>query len=401
MKVFLIVMFGVLLIPLACGGDQPAEDVIADENDQALETYETEEYDLPEADFYMTVTDSIGIEFGDSNYVLGQVAGADILPDGSIAVLDPQSSSIKLYSPECEFLMSLGRHGSGPGEFLSPVAMACFPEGEESAEPDSVQPGLVVADAMGGKLIYFDRNLEYMMDLQGFIPSPPVRVTAVNGGAIVGMKLEYEQSEEGMFMGTSISRWPLGDVEPSTVYFKSMSPFDPSDLSSMQEDNTLSFAASPDGMVLTAPVATDIYTFSALTPDGEEIFTVIDDDFERVLKTQEEIDIETEVVNINLRQVGMDPEMANWEPNPYRPAIAGLAIDGHGRIWVRKGTIRLGTFNVYDLDGNFLYTVALDTGERAENWVVVIKDDQFLAYDEDPEYYPQVFIGDLPLSAEE
>jgi hypothetical protein len=401
MKLFLAVMFGMLIIQLACGGDRPVEDVTTDENGQTPEVVEIEEYVLPEADFYMTISDSIGIEFGDSSYMLGQVAGADILPDGSIAVLDPQSSSVRLYSPECEFLISLGRRGSGPGEFLSPVAIACFPGGEESTEPDSVQPGLVVADAMGGKLVYFDRNLEYMMDLQGFIPSPPVRLAAVNGGAIVGMKLEYEQSEEGMFMGTSISRWPLGDVEPSIVYFKSMSPFDPSDLSSMQEDNTLSFAASPDGMVLTAPVATDIYTFSALTLDGEEIFTVIDDEFQRVLKTQEEIDIETEVVNNNLRQVGMDPEMANWEPNPYRPAIAGLDIDGHGRIWVRKGTIRSGTFNVYDLDGNFLYTVALDAGERAENWVVVIKNDQFLAYDEDPEYYPQVFIGDLPLPAEE
>jgi hypothetical protein len=250
---------------------------------------------------------------------------------------------------------------------------------------------------MGGKLVYFDRNLEYMMDLQGFFPSAPVRMTAVNGGAIIGMKLEYEQSEEGMFMGTSIARWPFGNVEPSTVYFKSMSPFDPSDLTSMHEDNSLSFAASPDGMVLTAPVATDIYTFSALTPYGEEIFTVIDDDFQRVPKTQEEIDIEIELVNNNMIQVGMYPEMANWEPNPYRPAIAGLAIDGHGRIWVRKGTIRSGTFNIYDLNGDFLYTVALDAGERAEDWVVVIKDDQFLAYDEDPEYYPQVFIGDLPL----
>jgi hypothetical protein len=401
MHKFLTVVFVVMLIPLSCGGNDPEEGVTADEIGQTHESAETEEYVLQEADYYMTVSDSIGIEFGDSNYVLGQVAGAEILPDDRIAILDPQSCCIRLYSPECEFLMRLGRHGSGPGEFLSPVAMACFPGGEESEEADSVQPGLVVADAMGGKLVYFDRNLEYMVDVQPFIPSPPVRMIAVSGGAIVGMKPEYEQSEEGMLMGTAIARWPFGAVEPTTVYFKNLSPFNPSDLSSMQEDNSLSFSASPDGTVLTAPVATDIYTFSALTPDGEEIFTMTDDSFQPARKTQEEIDIETEVVNNNMRQLGMDPQFINWEPDPYRPSISGLAIDGHDRIWVTKGTIRSGTFDVYDLEGNFLYTVALDAGERAERWVVTIKDDHFLAYDENPENFPQVFIGDLPLPAEE
>lgn len=397
----LTVIFGVMLIPSGCGGGNSDEHATADEKGQTHEIAEGDDYHLPEADFYMTVSDSIGIESGDGNYVLGLVADVDLLPDGRIAVLDSQSSCVRIYSPECEFLTTLGRRGSGPGEFLSPVAVACFPAGDESQEPDSVQPGLVVADAMGAKLVYFDRNLEYMMDVQPFIPSPPVRIMAVNTGEIVGMKPEHEQREEGMFMGTAIARWPFGSVEPTTVYFENLSLFNPSDLSSMQEDNSLSFAVSPDGIVLTAPVATDIYTFSALTPGGEEIFTIVDDSFERASKTQEEIDIETEVVNNNMRQLGMDPNFINWEPNPYRPSISGLAIDGHDRIWVTKGTIRSGTFDVYDLDGNFLYTVAMDAGERAENWVVEIKDDQFLAYEENPENFPQVFIGDLPLPTEE
>lgn len=126
------------------------------------------------------------------------------------------------------------------------------------------------------------------------------------------------------------------------------------------------------------------------------MYTVSRDDFERVLKTQEEIDVETKVVNDRMMQQGTPPEMANWEPDPYRIAIAGFDVDGQGRLWVRKGTTETSSFEIYDLDGNPLFTAALDAGERASTWQVLIEDDKFVAFDIDPEFYPQVFIGDLP-----
>ncbi len=258
---------------------------------------------------------------------------------------------------------------------------------------------LVVADGMGGKLVYFDYNFDYMMDVQGFFPSPPVTIEALSDGAIVGGKPDIDQNEEGMFMGYTVAKWEMGEAEPSIIYSQNMSPFNPSDLSSMQND-IVSFAASLDGTVLTASLSTESYQFSAWNPEGEELFTVDDDDFERIRKTQEEIDIETEDINNLMIRQGAPPEMANWEPDPYRFAIAGLWFDGYDRIWVTRGTTRTGTFNVYDLEGNFLYMVALDAGERARNWQVLIKQRQFLAFDADPELYPQVFIGDLPIPAE-
>jgi len=386
------------LLLFACG-EQPAEDGATDGNGETVTAAETEEYVLPRADIYMTVSDSIGIEIGDSNYVFGQIAGADVLSDGRIAVLDLQKSSISLFSPSGDFIERIGRQGSGPGEFQFPVGMAFFPGAELSETPDSLFPGAVVADAMGGKLVYFDSNLDYMMDVQGFFPSPPANIEALSDGAIVGMKPDFEQNEEGMFMGFTVARWEMGEAEPSVIYSQNMSPFDPSDLSSMQDD-IVNFAASPYGMVLTAPLSTESYQFSAWNPEGEELFTVVDEDYEKVRKTQDEIDIETEFVNNRMIQQGAPPEMANWEPDPYRSAIAALWIDGYDRIWVSRGTTRTGTFNVYDLEGNFLYMVAIDAGERARNWQVLIKQRQFLAFDADPELFPQVFIGDLPVPTE-
>ncbi len=95
---------------------------------------------------------------------------------------------------------------------------------------------------MGGKLVYFDYNFDYMMDVQGFFPSPPVTIEALSDGAIVGGKTYMDQNEEGMFMGFTVAKWEMGETEPSIIYSQNMSPFNPADLSSMQDD-IVTFAA--------------------------------------------------------------------------------------------------------------------------------------------------------------
>jgi len=397
MKKLMMLMFSVLVLTVACG-EQPAEDIAVDES--ADEGASTEDYVLPETDEYLTLSDSIGIELGDSNYVFGQIAGADISPKGEIGILDSQKSCVSIFSPSGEFVQRIGRQGSGPGEFQLAVGMTFFQDEEitvvsEVTIPDSLQPGVVVADAMGGKLVYFDSEMEYMMDVQGFYPSPPAVIVGVGNGAIVGMKPEFLQTEDGMFMGFTVSRWEMGETEAAVVYFESMSPFDPSDLSSMADDVPV-FGATPEGIVLTSRLSTEVYEFTVWNPEGEELFTVTDENFERVRKTQEEIDLEAEMVNNRMIQQGMPESMANWQPDPYRSSIGGLWIDGLDRIWVTKGTTVTPSFNVYDMEGNLLFTAALDAGERASTWQVLIQEDQFLAFDADPELYPQVFIGGLP-----
>jgi hypothetical protein len=399
MKKILFVIFSALIFALSCG-EQPATDESTGGDNEGNAVAEAAEYVLPEADVYITLSDSIGVEMGDSNYVFGQILGADVTPEGKIAVLDMQKSCISIFSPAGEFIQRIGRQGSGPGEFQLASGMSFFPGSEgivvsEITVADSLEPGVVVSDAMGGKLIYFDTDMEYMMDAQGFFPSPPTPLTAVNNGAIVGMKPEFLQNEEGMFMGFTVARWEMGEAEPSVIYFESMSPFDPSDLSSLQNDIAV-FGATPEGIVLISPMSTDMFEFTVWSPEGEELFTVTDEDFERVLKTQEEIDIETEAVNNRMVQGGMPESMANWEPDPYRTSIAGLWVDELDRMWVTKGTTLTPSYNVYDMEGNLLFTAALDAGSRAQTWAIVIKENRFLAFDADPEFFPQVFIGDLP-----
>ncbi len=392
-----MVLLALLAVTAGCGGEQPAENGSEDSGNDGETSVgvEDEEYLLPEADFYITVSDSIGIELGDSNYVFGQLAGADLTATGEIAVLDMQKYRISIFTPTGDFVRSVGRQGSGPGEFLLPAGMTFFPGVTEEGVPDSLVPGFAVCDAMGGKLVYFDSDFNYMMDVQGFFPSPPAVLAGLEGGDLVGMKPEFVQDETGMFMGFTIAKWEMGEAEPSVTYFESMSPFDPSDLSSMQDD-IVSFGANPDGLVLTAPLSTDMYTYTLWSPDGEEIFTFVQEDFVRVPKTRSEIQLERDMINARMIQQGMPESMANWEPDPYRTAVGGLWFDGMDRIWVTRGTTRTPSFDVYDLDGNLLFSAALDAGERAMTWQVLIKNNIFIAFDADPEFYPQIFMGRLP-----
>lgn len=394
-KVLLAILF-ILALSTGCG-EQPEENGAeeAGNGGEAVVVAEDVEYSLPEADFYLTVGDSIGVELGDSNFVFGQLAGADLTAEGDIAVLDMQKVRISIFTPEGEFIRSIGRQGSGPGEFMLPSGMAFFPPVAEDGPADQPAPGLSVCDAMGGKLVYFDTDLEYLMDVQGFFPSPPPVLAGVSGGATVGMKPEFLQDETGMYMGFTIARWEMGENEPSVVYFESMSLFDPSDLSTMQDD-IVTFGASPEGLVLTAPMSTETYTYTLWSPEGQELLTFVDEDYERVRKTQAEIEMETEMVNARMVQQGMPESMANWEPDPYRSAVGGLWFDGMDRIWVTRGTTLTPTFDVFDLQGNLLFTAALDAGKRAMTWQVIIKEDMFIAIDADPEFYPQVFMGDIP-----
>ncbi len=378
-----LILLALILLLAACGSEEPAEtEPAADVTDASPAA--SEEYVLPEADHYLTVTDSMGIEIGDTNYVFGQIAGVEFTPDGDIAVLDIQKMAIGIYSRDGEFITRVGRQGSGPGEFLLPVGFTYLPQGD-----------LIVSDAMGGKLIRFDSSLEYVGDVIGFFPSPPAALSGVDSMAIVGMKPEFEQSEEGMFMGFTIARWVWDAAEPAHVYYTKSEPFDPTDLSSIG-GSLVVFGASEGTPVFTSPMSSEEYTFTAWTTEGEEIFTFVDEDYERVLKSQEEIDLETEIVNARMVQQGMPSEMANWEPDPYRMSVTGLYPDDFGRLWVGKGTNSSPTFDVFDMEGNFLFTAAIDAGERTSTWGVLVSHDGFLAFDANPEDYPVVYWGDLP-----
>jgi len=250
-----ILIAGMLLLA-ACGSQGQETEPTEAGADPGQETAATEEYSLPEADVYLTVSDSIGVEIGDSNYVFGAITGAMFAPDGNIAVLDIQKIRVSMFDPEGKFLTSIGRQGSGPGEFLLPSGFTFLPQGD-----------LIVSDGMGGKLVRFDSTYAHTDDLAGFFPSPPAMLAGVGPDALIGMKPDFVQDETGMYMGFTVARWEWGQAEPSVVYCSEMEPFDPSDLSSVGE-SIVFFGAAPGTPVFTSPMSSEEYAITAWDADG-------------------------------------------------------------------------------------------------------------------------------------
>ena len=286
MKMSMII---ILLLLLLASCDDEGEVPAGEQQNDAVETSDA----LPEIDIYLAVTDSIGIDVGDSNYVFGKPTLAFHSPGGDIAILDIQKLCILFYSPEGEYIQTVGREGSGPGEFLMPACFTFMSDG-----------GIAVSDVMAGKITFFDSDYEYSGQLIGFFPSAPIAIIGVDSGAIVGMLTAFDQNEEGMFLGFSLARWE-GEVESTVEYYSTFEPFDPSDIAASSKDIMFTVTAAPDGKVFCAPLSTDDFIIEGYMPDGTSFLHIEDEDFQKIRKTDEEIQDEINRVNENMSSYGV------------------------------------------------------------------------------------------------
>lgn len=92
----------------------------------------------------------IGRMQGDERYLFGEVAGAVMLRDGRIAVLDRQSSLIRVYSADGEHIEDWGGQGEGPGEFT--YAHTMFPYRGDS---------VLVSEFVASRFVIFDDRGEF------------------------------------------------------------------------------------------------------------------------------------------------------------------------------------------------------------------------------------------------
>ena len=72
---------------------------------------------------------SIGVADGREEYILGEVADVAVARDGSMFVFDRQVPIVRHYDASGRFLRSIGRGGSGPGEYRSASGIAATPDG--------------------------------------------------------------------------------------------------------------------------------------------------------------------------------------------------------------------------------------------------------------------------------
>lgn len=333
-----------------------------------------EEYDVPHHS--LTVTGRIGIELGDTNYVFGVIRSAVPTEDGRVVVFDQQTSRLSMFSSDGGFIHSGGARGEGPGEFTMPSCVVPGPGG-----------GVAVSDQGTGKIVFFDSTLAMEHELTGITPRAPGEMCVLPDLSIIGTRREFDR--EAGTIGSAICGWEPGDPQEGIVFFSNSAPFDPEDPSSTFRATQLSFAAAGDGRVYVSTPSSEEYSIRCYDPSGELIRT-LDRPFSRMRRTEEDMQMERDAMEV-LRQNRRGGPMPEWEPDPYCAAITSLSVVGD-ELWARRGTETVPFYDVYDLDGNPLYTCSADELPYSSDVVLVPGTDFCLAFRVNPDDYPVVYV---------
>ncbi|MCK5131854.1 MAG: hypothetical protein KAR40_06845 [Candidatus Sabulitectum sp.] len=371
MKRLCLLLFPVLLL-VACGpGESAVSAVDADADDDAdMNAAGAEQVRS------LLIVDSIGVEIGDPDYVFGSIEAVSHTDYGNILVLDRPACSVVEYTPEGEFMNRMGRSGSGPGEFLNPLAMARLGDGR-----------IAVFDINNGGLFTYlaDGNYEGKTDVQ--YNEPVLFLTSSVENTFIGTINSFDFVDEELLITATVARFGLDSAEPLSVYWENSFSWDFRDLTVLVTGSYFAqtWASDRNGNVFVAPRSAEEYIINGYTAEGEPTIT-IELDIDPVGKTDNEIAEEAYFWNRRAENMGANGPF-NYQPDEYRWMVHSMGIDGEERLWVRRGTEETPTFDVFDLDGNYLFKVELAGvgGPGGLFWEIKIDEFGILAYSLDPE----------------
>lgn len=326
----------------------------------------------------LIITDSIGVDFGDLGYVFGNVVDVAQLQNSNQVFLDPVNGTFAIFSQSNEFIESHHFVGVGPGEYQEPSSVCSSPNGT-----------IHVVDFSSSKIIRYNADFEYLDEITGFDPLPPVFIDGFTNSDFVGLQVTYTIEGETLYTGYRVASWS-NTAEPTTVFMSQLERYDTGGLTNIL------FAATFDGIVYCSPLSYDTYNIVAYNENGDTLFSILQE-FELTEKTSEELYNEHPGYVIPTPGFDSDDRIAfyeSWEPDQYRYAISGLYTDGLDRLWVRtgKGDNEGIIFDVYDRNGEFICNVCPDLPVGARYWEMKFWDDVAVLFDTNPSDFSKVYI---------
>ncbi len=326
---------------------------------------------------FLVPYDSIGIDIGDSCYVFGDIWGRCTFPDGTIGILDKSSTSVKFYTPEGEYIREFNPMGRGPGEFMGIERLGCDEYGN-----------IMLASFYDRKLAWFDPELSLIEEVMFTSGNRggPMRVYPVPDTGFVVLTSVYQDPDSA---GSEIALF-RGSDEPETIYRRRLTLFD--QLGNYQIATRMFFTTDQYGRVYIADSSMDTFSISCYSPEGDTLYC-IDQPYEPVWRSQEEIDSAFEHARQNWIDGTGSAVGFNWEPPECHPSIQGMEVDGAGRLWVKGGGIDT-LYKVFSETGEYVYdcTLVMPDWQEIGSWAVNIGPYGIVANTNNPEQYPVVYM---------
>jgi len=309
----------------------------------------------------------------DEDVLLGVTSRIDAAPDGTTYFLDMQLTEIQVFSPEGEYLRSIGREGEGPGEFSRPSGMFLLPDGTVGVIQG--RPGKVVLLTPTG-------------EPAGSIPVPGTENGSVflgSGRAANGRVYLQVNQGERTDTGFKSHNRVLGIDRQGTV------------LATYQESDVVRDFSNPvfdekegmgvrrwdvgrDGEYYQA-ASFDEYRVEVRNPDGTPRFAI-----EREFTPRKRSQVEKDEIQGQIVMRGRGRMQMEMKVSPTDPAILDIYPRPDGTLWVLPATGAydqpagvIATFDVYNTSGEFVRQVSLegDAGFR-EDGLFFVGDDRFV-----------------------
>jgi len=323
----------------------------------------------------LLVTDSIGAESGDSNYVFGAIGDVCFGHQGEILVLDQAGSHVRAFSSTGNFITRISGSGSGPGELSLPLSLSCLQDGR-----------IFVLDPMSNSYeIFQDSDYVHIEEVAVWGNNPPMNPCGVDGDYYAGLKFEMDQTD-GVLTGIStLGRFRMGEADPQVIYYSSEFPVEMDDLGKLVKNmlRSLVFTGDRSGRIFFTKMSTQIYEVIACSSDGTELFRIAAD-ISPVFRSPEEMEEEKAYMEHWVsRMGGMGGMPIEWEPEPFRWMITGLGVDDQERLWVQRGTESDPVFDVFNMAGDHLFSACFPL--EGQTWKFHIESRGMLAWEEDPQ----------------
>jgi hypothetical protein len=362
MKTLIILAFMMLL--LACG-EAPVEE------------------DIPPADIpvdTLVPVDSIGVLMGDSCYMFGEIMDYEAVAGGGTAVLDRITGRVSVFDPDGGFVRTFGGLGEGPGQFQYPVRLAELNTGM-----------MLVAEMMQGTVSLFD-SAGIFLDRwnMGSMGMFELEFMPFDDTSFVSYNFDMVMEETSYHIRFSLWRFHALTGEVLTEYFtwtgesNPSTDFIPAYLSSATDGNGrlyVSRAGSDRWMVEVYGEGTQPLD-TLLMFEGRQRAAVASDSSSIPGAWPVTYMFSADGENFDRQSTNMPLD---------HPFIGGLAVDGDGNLWARRGGEPPAVWDVVSPAGEHLMEVHVLAGDTTTYFDIHLNPHGVVGYVYGSEDYPRVY----------
>ncbi len=317
----------------------------------------------------------------DEDVLLGIISRVRIADNGDIYLLDGQLSQAQVFSADGEFLRTLGRQGSGPGELSNPGDMVFMPDGTLGLV--QIFPGKIVKLNLDGTPAGEFNPQVGDATSGGFLAL--VNARGAGGNLVLGgIQISMDQATMTQVRNYFLRGYD-GDGKQTASYLERSRTwkFD-SGFKFREMDNDFIWwrmDVGPDGRVVACPERYD-YALDVWNPDGT-LDRVIHREYESWPRTEE---VKQRFRSIMEAQAAQFPPGTPLEVEDLEQDVEDLRVAPDGSIWVLPSRQMYapepGFFAVYDVfspEGEFTRQVRVKCpGDPATDRLMFAGDRVFL-----------------------